>query len=710
MQSYKGKAQPGDKLLPKIQAAVQQSVIATKRGLFDTEHHLKVMAAKSVADIIGEELAELMMPLVEPVLRDSKLPPEVQNIIRNMASGENQFQAIAGWAIGASGVPGLLTQVMNNEFAPITRRLLSANPMLDPPWPQILAMVVRGIQDEETAYGQIGGQGITEDWIPNLIMLNQAVPDLATLYEWLRRGLMTEADAKGWMTRGAIPSDLQNLYVDLTRVFLSPADAALALLRGDTTQKYAEEIANAAGLTDDDFNILTLNTGEPPGLMQLLEAYRRGFIDKDTLERGIRQSRVRDEWIPTIEQLRYEPLSTADAIEAYIQGYITLDQVKSYGQQNGLEPDDLNAAILAAGEPLSRTEMMDLWRRGYVDEQDVKNAIKQSRTKDSYVDWAVLLKDAPMSTADAVEAYVQGYLNKDDATKLVEMNGLREQDIPTLMLTAGEPLSKTEMITLWRRGLVTEDQVKDALRQSRLKDSYIDFAVELRTQLPALYEVRALLTAGALTAAQGTQLLLEQGYTPDIVKAIVSSLTGGTLAETKTLTAAQVTTLYQEQEISSQEYLKELEALGYSPTEAAAYQEMEDWKFSIAQRNAVIAKIKAQYLNRIVTQQQASADLDALQISANMRDQLFFDWDLEQATLVKRLSAAQVVDAWQLNLFENNDPAANTQDALTYLEDLGYSSNDAIILLELKNKGPLGEQPTASKVSSRKTTGQNTTS
>lgn len=698
----------GAKLLPKIQAAVAESIISTKRQLFDTEHRLKVMAAKSLADIIGEELAELSLPLVESVLADSKLPPEIQEIVRSMASGEKQFQAIAGWAIGASGVPGLLSQVMNNEFASVTRRILSANPLLDPPWPQIVSMVARGIQPEETAYGQIGGQGINENWIPNLVMLNQAIPDLATLYEWLRRSLMDESDARGWMTRGAIPSDLQDLYIDLTRTLLSPADAALAQLRGDTTLKYAQEIANAAGLTDDDFNILLLNTGEPPGLMQLLEAYRRGFIDKATLEIGIRQSRVRDEWIPVIEQLRYEPMPTADAIEAYIKGYITEADAKSYAQQNGLEPDDFDALSLSAGEPLSRDEMTRLWRYGFVTEQDVKNAVKQSRIKDSYVDWAVLLKDAPMSTADAVEAYVQGYLSQDDAKSIAEMNGLREQDISPLMLTAGEPLSKTEMITLWRRGQVTEDQVKDALRQSRLKDSYVDTALLLKTQLPALYEVRALLSAGALTAAQGTQLLLEQGYSADIVKDIVSSLTGGTLAETKTLTAAQVTTLYQEQEITSAEYITELEALGYSQTEAEAYQEMEDWRFAISQRNQVIAKIKAQYMNRVITQQQASADLDALQISAAMRDSLFDDWNLEQSTIIKRLTQAEVTSAWQMNLFSQNDTAANTQLAIEYLESLGYSNTDSIIILEIKNKGPLGEQSTTPKVSSGKATGTNT--
>ena len=182
MRSSDSGRQFGDKLIPKIQSAVQEAIVGTKRQLFDTEHRLKVMAAKSLADIIGEEIGELSLPLVESVLSESKLPDDIQEVVRAMASGDKQFQAIAGWAVGASGVPGLLSQVMNNEFASVTRRILSANPLLDPPWPQIVAMVARGLQEESVAYGQIGGQGINENWIPNLIMLNQAIPDLATLY------------------------------------------------------------------------------------------------------------------------------------------------------------------------------------------------------------------------------------------------------------------------------------------------------------------------------------------------------------------------------------------------------------------------------------------------------------------------------------------------------------------------------------------------
>jgi hypothetical protein len=706
MLSSKGERQFGDKLIPKLQSAVHESIIAARRGLFDVEHQLKVKSMQDIIDRAGHEVAGLHRPIIDDLLATESVTihPLLRDYLGNVKTGEDQWQSLAGHL--SMMATSALSDALSNAFAPITYRINETGPNLNND-PSVYAQAwAAGLTTFDIGQKVAYQNGLGGGNFQMLALLQQSIPDFGQLTEWLRRGYIDEDLFKNWLWRGAVPEEVWNYYIQMSRELLTPADMALALLRGDVTEKYAQEVANAAGITNSDFSVLVSNTGEPPGLMQLLEAYRRGFIDKATLERGIRQSRVRDEWIPTIEQLRYEPMPTADAIEAYIKGYITEAQAKDYSQQNGLEPTDFEALSLSAGEPLSREEMTRLWRYGFVTEANVKDAIKQSRIKDAYVDWAVLLKSAPMSTADAVEAYVQGYLSLADSKSIAVMNGLREDDFEPLRLTAGDPLSKTEMLTLLRRGQVTKDQVKDALRQSRLKDSYIDLALELQTTLPALYEVRALLSAGAITAAQGTQLLLEQGYSAELVKDIVSSLTGGTLAQTKTLTAAQVTTLYQEREITAAEYVKELEALGYSQAEAELFQEMEDWKFSIASRNQVLAKIKAQYINRAISQQQASADLDALQISAEMRDMLFDLWNLEQATNIKRLTQSEVTSAWQMDLFQNNDPAANTQLAIEYLESLGYSSTDAILILEIKNKGPLGDVNSSAKASSSKSKGQ----
>jgi hypothetical protein len=304
-----------------------------------------------------------------------------------------------------------------------------------------------------------------------------------------------------------------------------------------------------------------------------------------------------------------------------------------------------------------------------------------------------------MSVPDAIEASVQGYLTKDQAAAIALLNGLRAEDFGPLWLTAGDPASRTEMIQLWRRGEVTQTQVEDALRQSRLKDAYIPDVLKLKVQLPALYEVRALLANGGLSAQQGTQILLAQGYESDIVAGIVSNAIGETTATHKALTESLYVKLYQERAITADELQTELTTLGYTQAGSELIRESADLSIAISQRNSVISKIRAAYVGHKIGEAQAQNELNEQGIAAPMVDQLITDWNIIIETEVKLLTAAQVTDAWFMDLFNPDNAADNTTQALNYLANLGYSNGDAITILEIKNKGPLSNGTQSGKIS-----------
>lgn len=701
--------QPGDKLLPKITQAVIQSVIATKLGLTGHEHNLRVNAGQELIDRLGHEIADLYEPFMRTAITDERLSPMARDFIQKVASGDNQWQAVAGFAVSASGATNVLGQVIGNELAPVGYDLIQTNPHLIPDTSSILQLFAKRIIPESTATDSVNKLGYDTGWFDALAESQWNWPDVATAYSMYHRQLIDSSDLTRILEYNGVPPDLIQQFFDMEQSILTAADAALAVLRTDLTLDQGRAIAEANGYTDDDFNTMLLNTGEPPGAEELMEAYRRGFITEDQFKLGIAQSRVRDQWTDTLLKLRYSPISTADAVNAYVEGYITESDVQSYADQNGLEPDQYKILVEAAGDPLSYTDMMRLWRYGYVDQTDVQNALKQGRLKDSYIPWALLLKDAPMSVPDAIEAYVQGYLTEDQAKTIAELNGLRAEDFDPLRLAAGDPLSKTEMITLWRRGLVSEDQVKAALQQSRLKDSYIDLALNLKVQLPALYETRALLADGGLTAEQGTQILLAQGYESDIVKSIVSNAIGATTASTKALTEAMYADLYKEQSITASEFIEELEVLGYTQAQGELIQSIYDNQLAISSRNQVITKIKAGYVGHKITEQDAQNELNQLGVAADMVDRLIDDWNLIIASTIKQLTAAEVTDAWFMNLFSPNDSADNTSIALNYLANLGYSAADAITILEIKNKGPLDNGTKAKPIPASGTTGSTAT-
>ena len=684
-----GKSLPGDKLLPRLSDVVIKSILATKLGLTDHEVKVRQVSGQNLIDQIGREAAEIGRPMIEAALdyHGENMPPIVREYLESAASGDDQIKSISGVLFG--GVQGSIAQVVSNYLSPIAYHLNEIAPNLDIDVTSAAQAQAANIVTLGEMYEAGRQQGVPDGVMNTYRDLAQSIPPVNDLNEMYNRGFITFQQKQAWLERQALPVEFIQLYENIRTQLITVADASLAVLRTDITLDQGYEIAEQNGYTRADFDILISNTGEPPGAQELMEALRRGFIDEATFKTGIRQSRVRDQWIQTLLDLRYSPLNTADAVDAHVEGYVDEATVKSVADQNGLLPEQYKILIQAAGDPLSFTDMMNLWRWGLATEQDVRDALKRGRLKDDYIDFALKLKVRPISVADAVESEVQGYITQEQGIAIAEKNGISRDDYLILRNTAGDPASRTEMIQLWRRGLVTEDDVIAALRESRLKDSYIPDVLKLKVQLPALYETRALLADGGLTAEQGTAILLAQGYEDDIVKAIVANALGQTTAVHKQLTEAMYADLYKERAISSQDFLTELEALGYSQAGAELIQAIYDNQIAITQRNAVITKVKAAYTSNKFTEADAQSELNQLGLPAETVDILISDWDLIKATNIRLLTAAQVVDAWFMNLFNSGDPADNTQQALTYLSTLGYDAGDAILVLEIKNKGPL---------------------
>jgi hypothetical protein len=205
--------------------------------------------------------------------------------------------------------------------------------------------------------------------------------------------------------------------LELRKTLLTPADAALAVLRGVIGQAEGNAIAAANGVSEADLAILQGNTGEPPAAESLMEGLRRGFIDQATFDRGIRQSRTRNEWVPFMAQLRFSPMSTADAVAAVVQNYLSDAEGQAIAEQNGLEASHWQYIREAAGEPLSLTEMTELWRRGDVGQADVEQAMRESRLKDKYIPSAIKLRYRIPEPREVVTALTRGAATEAQALK-----------------------------------------------------------------------------------------------------------------------------------------------------------------------------------------------------------------------------------------------------------------------------------------------------
>jgi hypothetical protein len=462
--------QLGHKLGPRLSDVMVRATLATRKTLAPHEARLRQLAMQGIIDRAGLEVAQLHQPFIAQLLDSAgdQLPDHVAEHLRSIASGQHQWQALAGLTVG--GVSGAIGELLSNELAPAVYGIVRANPQLVPDAGTIARSAAQGTTGYAEAVSDLGKLGYNAGWAASIIDAAQAWPSVGVVQDLVNRGFISEATGITWLKRTGLPAEAIADVMRTRAALISPADAALAVLRTSISQGEGEHLAAMSGVSAADFAILLGNTGEPLALESLLEARRRGFIDNARLDRGIRQSRVRDEWIDVVHRLEFAPMSTADAVDAAVQGHLTLAEAQAKAEQNGLEPGDFDALYLTAGEPLSRTEMETLYNRGEVTQAAVEQAIRESRVKDKYIPDAVKLHVRLPEARQIVSMLTHGAATKAQAVKLLtelgytaEVAGLLVAEGVNARVTGSHALTMANIEALYKDRLITAAHAHELL-------------------------------------------------------------------------------------------------------------------------------------------------------------------------------------------------------------------------------------------------------
>lgn len=572
----------GGKLGPKIARLVSQTIVSTKRALGPHEAAVRRQATQDVIDQAGREVAEHYEPLIRMMLdtADDTLKPEVRAFLEESISGQHQLKAIGGLLMGPLG--GTIGTFLNNLAAPVLYSAIRTMPELNMDTQSLVNAAAQRIMSDADSANRVSEQGINNAQYHYLKELAYSYPGIPDALEMLRRGIINGAVFTAILERNAVPAELINAWAELRIVLLSPQDAALAVLRGNMTQEQGTRIAAQWGLPASDFQIVVDNTGEPPGPQQLAEALRRGFIDEAKFRHGILQSRVRDEWIPTLLQLRYAPMSVADAVNAAVQNHISLDAMRKFADANGLEPGLVDTLYQTAGEPLSRTEMEQLYNRGLATEAEVLQALRESRLKDKYGKQAFelhtrLLEPRMLSSAvtvgalthaQAIERAMEYGFSRDDATVLVN-----EGSAHKLLQYKSRTVSAAE--ALYEENALTADQFKAIAQGMGFDDAEASFVVksaEYRRQAKILTSVisaiRSKYIGHHVTRGQASGLLDATGVKAGQRDYLLSYWDIELAANVRQLTEAQIIRAMKKGSITPQNTLDRLLHLGYSAGDA----------------------------------------------------------------------------------------------------------------------------------------------
>jgi hypothetical protein len=232
------------------------------------------------------------------------------------------------------------------------------------------------------------------------------------------------------------------------------------------------------------------------------------------------------------------------------------------------------------------------------------------------------------------------------------------------------------MLELLNRGLMTEDEVRQALRETRLKNKYIDLMLASRVAIPPEATIRRMYGLAVLTRDRAMTLMRAHGYEDDIAGALLDEALGTRHQKARDLTQGQIVALYKDLAIDRPTATGMLTSLGYSDEESGWLLALADIERVVRYTNQAIGFVHGAYRSRKIDENQAATTLDGLRIPPDQRNELLALWDLERSVSTKELTLAQLHAALKKGIL-------STGEFSQRLAGIGYSADDILILVEL---------------------------
>ena len=581
--------QAGEKLGARLSQLMLTHNLALRRQLAPIEAKIHAASTQQLVDRLGLEVADLFSPITSALLEaDPDMDPAAREFVKSAASGRHQWQAVAGHMV-LGGVSGGLSTVLNNYLAPAVQRLVALQPNIHVDQSTAAAAAATGLTSYGDAESDAAQAGFDAANFALLYGLAQNVPSPDQINQLVNRQLIDVSTAFNWLRRNGIPPELLGDILALRQALLDPADAALAVLRGNMSQADGYAAAARQGVGETDFDVLIGNTGEPPAIEEMLMLWRRNEVSTPELERAITQSRIRNEWIPYILKLAIEPPSQADVLNARVQGQISDAEAQKRFAEAGGDPTWYAAAYDSTANSPSPQQLAEMANRGIIPwsgtgpaQATWQQGFLEGRWKDkwesAYKQLAVY-HPPPREIATLVK---EGGLNQDQAEALWAQAGL-PPELVTLYWNAAHynrtstvhELAQGEIVKLYNDKAVTRDEATKMLESVNWTATdanwlldIADLAAERSLLEKGIAKIGSLYQAWKIdrNAASAALATLEVGSAQ--VEQTIKIWDLERSSNVKVLTAAEITDAWFYQLITPQQAQAMLEQRGYSPYDA----------------------------------------------------------------------------------------------------------------------------------------------
>lgn len=553
---------------------------------------------------------------------------------------------------------GLLAQVLGAEFDPFLTALrqdVSArHPLTALPADLAASAVARRLLDRAAGEADAGRGGIDAGRFATMVELTRPRLSPAELAEARLRSYLsaadaqTQADPQGYdpammatltglagdapgpdvmaraLRRGLVPhhgagldvvsydqgiaeSRLHNkwgpLLFELTRVLLSPPDAASAVVRNFLASEQAIRLAEAQGVDAATFATMVHLSGDAPGPQQLAEALRRGLIpaagagpESTSFRQGIAEGRLADKWAPVIEGLAKLWPTPSDALTAQLKGQVSPAEGKALYERLGGDPQFMGWLLDSIGDSPTPLEAALMAARGVIpvhgigpDVTSYDQAVRESRYKDKWAQVYRHLAEHIPAPSTVVTLLAHRQIDHAAAQQLLSQNDVRP-DITAAYLGEAEytaisdyrGLTESAVIDMYANHLIGRADAVPVLgalhvteQAAELLLDYADMRYAIDSVNRSVQRIATLLAGRKIGVVAARDALLTLKIPPATVDEVITQLLAQAQASVKILTESQIVdawyyTVFDPADLAHNQAIAqaELEAIGYTAYDA----------------------------------------------------------------------------------------------------------------------------------------------
>lgn len=396
------------------------------------------------------------------------------------------------------------------------------------------------------------------------------------------------------------------------------------------------------------------------------------------------------------------PLTPAQLADMVVRNIIPIGPATQYAKESGIAAADFARMVADAGEGPAPGDLAEALRRGVIPEHGTgtdavsfEQGIAESHLRNKWIGTIKALAIREPSPEDALNALLQGQIPLQMAKDLYSRFGGDLEHFQWLFDSRGTAPSPVELGLMANRGVIPWDgegptvtSFHQGILEGPSRDKWEEVYRKLAEYVVPPRTVTAMVREGSLDDQQALAEYQKSGLSPQMAAAYLTSAHHMKTQPQRDLTTSQVVQLYKDRIIDTAEAKLLLNALKWSDEDVAFLLDVADFEVEQTRVRAGISKIHSLYVAHKIDAVKATTELDAFNVPGAGRDKMIQDWNIERDANTPTLTRAEIVDAVYYEIID-------IPTGIAMLQDLGWSADDAAILIGNRFKGKLPAAPSA---------------